>query len=431
MSIADDHLAQYDVSLQAANDFILSNLDNPGHIFDVCKEFGVTNYMLSLITGYDESVVRDFWQSQGKNPDDLTSPGSTIVGTENQSTIVGTYGDDNLTGSSSDDWFEPGLGNDSITSTNRGAITYYDHSSGITADLSKGTVVGLGKSDTFSASTIYRIQGSAFDDVFIGRTDDAFSYGIFDGMAGNDQMTGSSEHDELAYHLETGGNAITVNFQTGTATDSYGDTDSFSAMEAVRATKYDDLLVGANKTSEDDQSTYTLFRSLAGNDTIQGGTGYDIASYDRDSDYQDQQGNYGSAGINANLMTGTIIDGYGHSDSVSSIEEVRGTDSDDVIIGTDRTGIKEEFRGNGGNDTLTGNGGLDHFRFSLSNDEGRDTITDFTVGEDLIEMVGVSDFASEVSINSFGNQTIVSYGEGNQIILNGVASLSESDFVFG
>lgn len=48
---AQEHLAQYGVSMEQARAFIISNLDNLQHILDVCNQFGVTNQMLAEIYG--------------------------------------------------------------------------------------------------------------------------------------------------------------------------------------------------------------------------------------------------------------------------------------------------------------------------------------------------------------------------------------------
>ncbi|OYZ47738.1 MAG: hypothetical protein B7Y13_09510 [Sulfurovum sp. 24-42-9] len=61
---AQAHLASKGVTMQAAKDFINSNLTSPQTIFNVAKQYGVTNDMLAEIVGVSTSVVKNFWQGQ-------------------------------------------------------------------------------------------------------------------------------------------------------------------------------------------------------------------------------------------------------------------------------------------------------------------------------------------------------------------------------
>ncbi|MGS0758735.1 M10 family metallopeptidase C-terminal domain-containing protein, partial [Roseateles sp. GG27B] len=62
------------------------------------------------------------------------------------------------------------------------------------------------------------------------------------------------------------------------------------------------------------------------------------------------------------------------------MKQIKGTDGRDVIVGPDGDDVIE---GGPGGDTLTGGKGRDQFVYSSVLDGG-DTITDFTVGEDLL-----------------------------------------------
>ncbi|GIT91413.1 hypothetical protein JANAI62_18700 [Jannaschia pagri] len=81
-----------------------------------------------------------------------------------------------------------------------------------------------------------------------------------------------------------------------------------------------------------------------GDDTIDGGAGVDtwVAS--------------GPNGVQVNLGTGLATDGLGGTDNLLLIENVRGGDGDDYIIGDDNDNLLE---GMGGNDTLEDAGGID------------------------------------------------------------------------
>ena len=51
MTSAQSYLAQYNVSMQQAFDFIAANVEQPQNIFQVAKEFRLTNQMLAEIVG--------------------------------------------------------------------------------------------------------------------------------------------------------------------------------------------------------------------------------------------------------------------------------------------------------------------------------------------------------------------------------------------
>lgn len=62
-----DYLAKFNLTIQDAYNFVMSHLGNPKQIYDVCKQFGVSNEMLSDIVGMGISPtqVRDFFNSFG------------------------------------------------------------------------------------------------------------------------------------------------------------------------------------------------------------------------------------------------------------------------------------------------------------------------------------------------------------------------------
>ena len=64
-SPVQEHLKQYGVSVGDALNFINQNLGQPEVIFQTCEQYGVSNAHLAEITGYSESLVRNFWTSCG------------------------------------------------------------------------------------------------------------------------------------------------------------------------------------------------------------------------------------------------------------------------------------------------------------------------------------------------------------------------------
>ena len=118
-----------------------------------------------------------------------------------------------------------------------------------------------------------------------------------------------------------------------------------------------------------------------------------------------------------------VIDGAGGNDFLQgdgSADTIFGGDGDDIIL-----------PGRGASDTMTGGAGSDTFRFE--NGFGTDTITDFEIGSDVIDLFEISLIGGfdALTITDSADGAVIDTGEG-VLILNGVAAadLSESDFIF-
>ena len=88
MKTAQQHLQDYQVTMEEAYAFVTANLTSPKTIFDACKTFGVTNAMLAEIvqpkfSGVTANEVKAFFASHQFNADllDVADNGSTIVPT--------------------------------------------------------------------------------------------------------------------------------------------------------------------------------------------------------------------------------------------------------------------------------------------------------------------------------------------------------------
>jgi hypothetical protein len=231
---------------------------------------------------------------------------------------------------------------------------------------------------------------------------------ILDG-GGQDRYIGGEGSDRVHYNNEDAG--IVANLARGWVRDGDGVRDRLISIERVRGTEFRDKMTG---DEEDNQ-----FQGLAGNDLLIGGGGdRDRADYSRDANYG------GSAGIVANMARGTVVDGFGDRDRIESIEEIRGTDSDDKFFdnggrdGYMGAGGDDLFVFRGGNDWAEGGDGADTFKFSGA--FGYDWIGDFDQSEgDRIKIAGMSSMDDvEISEDSNGNARI-DYGD-NTIALSGV-----------
>nr|WP_321459570.1 calcium-binding protein [uncultured Cohaesibacter sp.] len=249
--------------------------------------------------------------------------------------------------------------------------------------------------------------GAGVDQIWGDNGDDTINAGAGDDMLyggrGDDYINGGAGHDNLYYqndHNEGGTGAITVDMRSGTVIDGFGDTDTVVGIESFRGTMHNDTFIGS------DQS-YARYQGVAGNDVFIGGSGYDAIDYRKDAITVNSAGNYGRSGVTVNLISGTAIDGYGDRDTLSSIEEVRGSDYSDTLIGS---AADERLRGEGGADILRGNGGSDRLEGGNGNDK-------LYGGAGLDIMLGGQGNDSYY-VNAYGDKITESAGQGIDIVFS-------------
>jgi len=68
---AESHLSLFGVSVEQANDFILSHVTEPQVIFDAASQLGIPTSMLSEITDYSTDVISDYFQEAGLDSSEL------------------------------------------------------------------------------------------------------------------------------------------------------------------------------------------------------------------------------------------------------------------------------------------------------------------------------------------------------------------------
>src|SRR5262249_44927729 len=134
--------------------------------------------------------------------------------------------------------------------------------------------------------------------------------------------------------------------------------DIFSGVNALEGSDFDDLLFGSDNARAEN------FIGGGGNDLIDGRGGFDRAVYSNDA--------AGTTGISVHLADGIVTgDARVGTDTLRSVEAVRGTDLADTFDATGFTASStnagsaganasgeafNDFEGLGGDDTITGNG---------------------------------------------------------------------------
>ncbi|PWW03694.1 Ca2+-binding RTX toxin-like protein [Hoeflea marina] len=290
--------------------------------------------------GADQLFGRDgndqIWGGRG---DDIVT-GATgddeLYGGDGNDLLRGGVGDDLLFGDAGDDILNGGAGNDTASfdgSTLAGGVV-----------VSLVTGIATSSSGTDTLIDIENIVGTEFDDQLTGDAGVNLLMGgdgddLLEGGLGNDKLDGGRGSDTASYH--GAGTGVTVDLAAGTATGGAG-SDTLSGIENVIGSSFDDVLKGDGNNN--------VLEGGRGNDTLAGGGGTDTASYVHVT---------GGLGVTVDLAAGTATGGAG-SDTLSGIENVTGSNFDDVLTGDDGNNVLE---GGLGNDRLSGGGGIDTASF--------------------------------------------------------------------
>ncbi|MDT4743632.1 VCBS domain-containing protein [Bradyrhizobium sp. WYCCWR 12699] len=355
-----------------------------------------------------------------------------LLGSDNPN---GTY--EQYDGRGGDDLIDGRGGYDFATYNNDLTTT-----SGLSVNLAAGTVTGDASVGTDTLRSVEAVRGTKFADTysatgFNGSSANAGSYGTFnnfEGMGGDDVITGNG-NTRLQYTQALDG--VTVDISTGTARGTEaGDvaqvgTDHFTGVNAVMGSQFDDVITGSGANEN--------FMGLAGNDTIDGGGGFDTAQYSNLT--------FVTGGVNVNMTSGTVTgDASTGTDTLRSIEGVQGTIFADIYDATGfglagaanvgNNGSFNQFEGQGGDDQITGNGNT---RLLFTNATGGVTVSlnagaaigDLSIGHDTftgVNSVYGSNFADTydasgfVGFNSFqglaGNDLITGNGSTQLLFAN-------------
>ena len=415
---------------RGGNDTITSNVNGQGaELTRVSYVSATAAVIIDIAAGFaqgDASVGHD-----------------TLIGS-GFSSVWGSAFDDTISGSNNPNFtaevFAGFAGNDLIDG--RGGFDRVDYNvdpnttSGITVNLAAGTVTAIDPLDrtigTDTLRSVEGVRGTNFADIydatgFSGTSTNASSLGLFNeftGNGGDDLITGNG-NTRISFQIATAG--VHVDFVTGIATgDLSVGTDHFTGVNAVQASMFDDTLLGG--------STNDVFTGLAGNDSIDGGGGFDISSYNNIF--------FTTGGVNVNMAVGTVTGDLSSGvDTLRSIEGVQGTFFADVYVATGygqtgalnvgNNGALNQFEGLGGDDQITGNGNT---KILYSNATGGVAVHmaagtadgDTSVGHDtfggVYSVIG-SNFADVYDATNFVGTSLGTYnefqGQGGDDIISG------------
>ena len=243
----------------------------------------------------------------------------TMSGDGNSNTMLGGIGNDTLKGGAGDDSLDGGSGD-------ADAVDFSDASSGVNVNLRVSIAQNVGGS--LGSDTILNIEniiGSASNDIFRGQDNIA---NVFNGGA-NETIGGDTvTYDHLSVSDATS-DKIVANLTTGKVTVGTNSAlDTLINIENIIGTSGNDTFIGNS-----DKNTFA------------GGSGVDLV------DFSYLNGTSQTVEVNLGTFTNTVS-GDGNVDSITSIENIIGSENNDIVkmgIGA----IANSINGGLGNDTIS------------------------------------------------------------------------------
>jgi Ca2+-binding RTX toxin-like protein len=369
------------------------------------------------------------------------------TGNRNDNRIIGTSGDDNIQGRGGNDVLR-GLGGDDEL------------------------IGGGGHDKLFGAAGLDELFGGVGNDQLFGGDDnDAVLSGfdgndLIEGGAGGDLLLGGDGIDTLSYAKSPPGVNVqlsaTGQIMVAAGGDAQGDTGD--GFENIIGSSFSDRLGGSDVANvlrggagDYDQlfgegGKDKLFGG-AGSDELHGGTGADWLIGGSGIDSINYSGS--AAGVRVVLgKNGAETIGKGgeaQGDRIKQVENVGGSQHDDVLIGNNlanrlQSGFGNDtlngkkgsdfLSGGSGDDTLIGGKGSDTFEFSFG--FGHDVIKDFKAGAGTPDVILIddsifADFAAVFAASAqVGGDVVITKDASNAITLENVlkTNLNADDFSF-
>ena len=405
---------------------------------------------------YDDVLTGDEGENllSGEGGDD------ELDGREGDDLLRGGDGEDVLYGGEGSDTLVGGAGADTLVGGNGDDYAAYDNSdAAVEVRLHDGFAQGgHAEGDTFAGIEI--LSGSEHDDILEGDSNgNGFHAGagddVLDGKEGGDWLDGGAGADTLkggdgidlaAYWGSDVG--VEVRLYDGFAQGGHAEGDTLDSIEELIGSMHDDKLAGdegvnhLNGDGGDDEldgrEGDDHLDGGSGADTLEGGDGIDVAIY-QDSD----------TAVEVRLYDGFAQGGHAEGDTFDSIENLDGSNYDDVLTGDggdnhldgyggddvlDGREGDDHLEGKGGDDELNGGGGDDTFVFAPGH--GDDYIDDFGNGGDSIDLSAFSNInsVSDLVISQQDNEVVIDLSGqgGGTITLNDyiATDITDADFIF-
>jgi Ca2+-binding RTX toxin-like protein len=366
----------------------------------------VISFNIKLLN--EAPVIENVRLSEGTSEEDTISgtfDSDSLAGGLGNDIISGLQNGDELFGGAGDDLLYGGIGNDTLDGgagadllyggDGEDTVSYAGDKTGVTIDLSTGSATG----------------GEASQDQLFG-----IEHAI--GGDGNDTITAAAAGSYIR-----GGNGLDTLIGDAGADVLDGGNDN----DILSGNGGDDQLLGRAGADQ-------LYGG-EGNDDLDGGLGADIIAGGDGSDtiVFDNE----TSAVSVDLAAGTAVSN-GVTDTLSSIENISGSNFDDTLVGGDQgnrifgrngadlirgdasesTGTADELSGGLGNDTIHGNGGDDIIQGNADDDKlygglGNDNLDGGTGNDELFGGAG-----NDVLAGGAGND-VIAFGEGLDTIDGG------------
>ena len=232
--------------------------------------------------------------------------------------VIGNAGDDFFGFDDQQDFFAGRAGDDTFDGGGEFDRANYTAATGpILVDLASGTVMGDSSIGIDTLRSIEFVGGTEFDDIFIAigfssqsanagssiRSNVAGTFNQFEGRGGDDTILGNDNTRVSYAHAFAGvtvyldadiiadgsnpyfsaGTIIGTAFGTDTGDVAGVGTDTFSHVNRIIGSYYDDIFFGSDRTDVTE-----FFEGRGGDDVINGEGGFDVASYGNDSVQEDR-----------------------------------------------------------------------------------------------------------------------------------------------
>jgi len=348
---------------------------------------------------------------------------NTIVGTSQVDTLNGAGGDDTLIGGASGDTLDGGTGANTASYAGSAAVTVTLGGSASGGDAAGDALtniqnlIGSSNADTLTGDgNVNVLDGGAGNDSVLGMGgDDTLKGGegndaLFGG-SGADSLDGGAGTDSAGYGTSDAGVTVDLTVAGAQTSGGYASGDVLANIENLGGSTFADTLTGdsnANSIFGNDGDDTLI--GLGAADTLNGGNGTDTASYAASG-----------AAVQVTLSGAISSTGDAAGDTLTSIENLIGSNSGDTLIGSSSANVLD---GGGGDDTLYGGDGGDSLIGGLGSDTAGYGASSIGVTIDLAantasggEAAGDSFSGVENVIGSTGNDTL--FGDSGANALDG------------
>ena len=281
-----------------------------------------------------------------------------LTGSDHADVLRGTASSNRIDGGAGDDLLEGrGGADDLLGGSGRDTATYANSGAAVRVNLADGVGQG-GEAEGDRLESIENLIGSAHADLLVGSVgnntlDGGAGDDTLDGGAGADQLIGGAGVDTVDYTASRQGVQVSLGTGQGLFGDAQG--DRLQDVENLRGSDHDDELTGNGGVNRlEGGSGDDTLEGAGGADELRGGDGRDTASYVG-----------AETGVRASLVQADGNTGDAAGDTYDSIENLEGSEFDDVLEGNAGDNLivgnpgDDVLQGGAGDDTLDGGAGAD------------------------------------------------------------------------